>query len=111
MLSLVSKFRKQFKIFDSVVELVAVSVVYVVGRWHGAVELLPDNNVFHSLALLDSTPDASITLGRDVSITTRSTARRSSFAHDSSSFNCEELIITSNPSSPSSRSRFELLAQ
>ena len=52
MKALVLQRREQFKVFDAVVVLSAISMMDLIAFRDGSVVLLPDNNVLHSLSLM-----------------------------------------------------------
>jgi hypothetical protein len=80
--SLVFERTNQDKVFDSVVELVAVSMMNLEPGWDWPGVPFPNKNVLHAVASLHGAPDTSITLGGDCAVSTRSRAFWSSFSHD-----------------------------
>ena len=80
--SLVIEDRNQFKVFDSVVELIPVFVVDAVPLWNLPITPFPNKNVFHSDTSLHGAHDAPVTLGGDVPVSTNSFTFRASFSHD-----------------------------
>ena len=93
--SFVNQRCNQFKVFDLIVELDSIPMVDLISIRDGAVELLPNNHMLHSNALLHCVPDATMTLGGDCPVSTRSTACWTSFSHD-----CHSTVINSELSSP-----------
>ena len=63
--SLVRERVNQLKVFDSVIEWLAVDMVKVLACWDCAVMPFPNKYVFHTEASTDWVVDAAITLGRD----------------------------------------------
>lgn len=70
MLALVFERSNQLKVGESIVELVAVFMVDLIFACDWPVGSLPNNNVFHSQTLLFGVPDAAITLGGELAVST-----------------------------------------
>jgi hypothetical protein len=68
--ALVSERINQFKVFDTVVELIVVAVMDLHAFRNGAVVSFPNKNVLHAVASFWGIPHAAITLGRDVAVST-----------------------------------------
>ena len=80
-LAFVSERRNQFKVFDSIVELVFVAMMDEVAGRDRSLELFPNKIVFHAEASLFGTPDTTITLGGELAVSTRSRAFWSASSH------------------------------